>query len=258
MTSRRSRPTRRTRSRSGTRRIPRSVWGYVQGLTRLEPAHALAGRPLRPRSRRQPPPDHGPLDPGRLAARAQLRRHLPTHNGRRRHATSFITARDSPSRMRSPPLSEPRPLSEEVSAMRDGSVVRRHSTGRRTWAQAMRPGAALANSRPVRLASRLRQSVTRTSPGRHACGACCSMNCTSPTLSRRWCPPAARSRLRAIPHALAIALAERHSWTPADLRRLTRRLGLSLRAARRQPTPRSRTTPRASLSGPRASRRKES
>ena len=58
--------------------------------------------------------------------------------------------------------------------------------------------------------------------------------------------------------ALAIALAERHSWTPADLRRLTRRLGLSLCSRKGQPTPRSRTTSRTSPPGPRASRRKES
>jgi 5-methylcytosine-specific restriction endonuclease McrA len=59
------------------------------------------------------------------------------------------------------------------------------------------------------------------------------------------------------PHALAIALAERHSWTPADLRRLTRRLGVSAPVDRVQPTPRARTS-RASPSGPRAAQRKES
>jgi hypothetical protein len=59
------------------------------------------------------------------------------------------------------------------------------------------------------------------------------------------------------PHALAIALAERHSWTPADLRRLTRRLGVSIPVDRVQPTPRPPTL-RASPSGPRAARRKES
>ena len=48
------------------------------------------------------------------------------------------------------------------------------------------------------------------------------------------------------PHAVAIALAERHSWAPPDLRRLARRLGLST-------DPRRRST-RSSPPGPRASR----
>jgi hypothetical protein len=48
------------------------------------------------------------------------------------------------------------------------------------------------------------------------------------------------------PQAVAIALAERHSWAPADLRRLARRLGLSAHPRRRSTRP--------SPSGPRASR----
>ena len=40
---------------------PRSVWGYVQGLTTTQPAHALAGRAVHPRPSRQPPARHGPL-----------------------------------------------------------------------------------------------------------------------------------------------------------------------------------------------------
>lgn len=66
------------------------------------------------------------------------------------------------------------------------------------------------------------------------------------------------------PHAIAIALAERHSWAPADLRRLARRLGVSTSPVERakrpsrgslQPSthPRHRPT-RASPPGPRASR----
>ena len=37
--------------------------GLRAGAHAIESAHALAGRPVHPRSRRQPPPDHGPLDP---------------------------------------------------------------------------------------------------------------------------------------------------------------------------------------------------
>jgi hypothetical protein len=40
---------------------PRSIWGYVQGLNTTQSTHSLARRTIRRRSRRQPPPDHGPL-----------------------------------------------------------------------------------------------------------------------------------------------------------------------------------------------------
>ena len=38
---------------------PRSVWGYVQGLTQTQSTHALAGRSIQPRSGRQPSDRHG-------------------------------------------------------------------------------------------------------------------------------------------------------------------------------------------------------
>ena len=45
--------------------------GLRAGADATQPAHALAGRPLRPRPRRQPPPDHGPLTLVVLAVRTQ-------------------------------------------------------------------------------------------------------------------------------------------------------------------------------------------
>ena len=141
--------------------------------------------------------------------------------------------------------------------MRDGSAVRRRSTRSSTWAQ------ECAQVQRWRLDAR----------------EACLRALADHTRDLTWTPrlwrvlldelhvseafqalvPASRALPSSLyPHALAIALAERHSWTPADLRRLTRRLGLSIRSAKGQPTPRSRTTSRTSPSGPRASRRKES
>ena len=141
--------------------------------------------------------------------------------------------------------------------MRDGSVVRRQSTVSVTWAQACaqvqrwRTEAREASLRAFADQSRDLAWTPRLwrllLDELHVSDDFQALVPASRTL-----PP---SRY---PHALAIALAERHSWTPADLRRLTRRLGLSLRTPRRQPAPRSRSTPRASLSNPRNSRRKES
>ena len=140
--------------------------------------------------------------------------------------------------------------------MRDGSTVRRQSTRPATWAQ------ECARVQQWRLDAR--EASLRVIADR--------------TRGLSWTPrlwrvlldelhvsdtfqalvPASRSLDPSrYPHALAIALAERHSWTPADLRRLTRRLGVSIPVDRVQPTPRPRTS-RASPSGPRAARRKES
>jgi hypothetical protein len=141
--------------------------------------------------------------------------------------------------------------------MRDGSAVRRRSTRSNIWAQEC--------ARVQRWRLDAREACLRT--------------LAEHTRDLTWTPrlwrvlldelhvsdafqslvPASRALPPShYPHALAIALAERHSWTPADLRRLTRRLGLSLRSGKVHPTPRSRTTSRESLSGPRASRRKDS
>ena len=141
--------------------------------------------------------------------------------------------------------------------MRDGSAVRRRSTRSSTWAR------ECAQVQRWRLDAR----------------EACLRTLADHTRDLTWTPrlwrvlldelhvsdafqalvPASRALPPShYPHALAIALAERHSWTPADLRGLTRRLGLSFRSGKRQPTPRSPITCRASLSGPRTSRRKDS
>ncbi|MCK7503978.1 MAG: hypothetical protein MZV70_07675 [Desulfobacterales bacterium] len=61
MICRRSRPSRRTDLAERVETNPRSGLGLRAGADATQPAHALAGRPLRSRPRRQPPPDHGPL-----------------------------------------------------------------------------------------------------------------------------------------------------------------------------------------------------
>ena len=140
--------------------------------------------------------------------------------------------------------------------MRDGSVVRRQSTRPVTWAQ------ECARVQQWRLDMRETQLRALAEHTRDIAW--------TPRLWRvlldelhvsdtfQALVPASRSLDPSrYPHALAIALAERHSWTPADLRRLTRRLGVSIPVDRVQPTPRPRTS-RASPPGPRAARRKES
>jgi len=140
--------------------------------------------------------------------------------------------------------------------MRDGSVVRRQSTRPVTWAQ------ECAQVQRWRLDAREAQLRAFAD---HALGIAWTPRLWRVLLDElhvsdtfQALVPASRSlHPSRYPHALAIALAERHSWTPADLRRLTRRLGVSLHVNRVQPTPRPRTS-RASPSGPRAARRKES
>ena len=140
--------------------------------------------------------------------------------------------------------------------MRDGSVVRRRSTRPLTWAQ------ECAQVQRWRLD--VRETQLRAFAD-HARGIAWTPRLWRVLLDElhvsdtfQALVPASRSLDPSrYPHALAIALAERHSWTPADLQRLTRRLGVSISAHRVQPTPRPRTS-RASPSGPRAVRRKES
>jgi hypothetical protein len=140
--------------------------------------------------------------------------------------------------------------------MRDGSVVRRRSTRPLTWAQ------ECAQVQRWRLD--VRETQLRAFAD-HARGIAWTPRLWRVLLEElhvsdafQALVPASRSLDPSrYPHALAIALAERHSWTPADLRRLTRRLGLSLPGATVHPAPPSRTS-RTSPPGPRAVRRKES
>ena len=140
--------------------------------------------------------------------------------------------------------------------MRDGAVVRRQTTRPVTWAQDC---ARVQRWRVDRREAQLRAFADRARD-----------LAWTPRLWRvlldelhvsdtfQALVPASHTRDPArYPHALAIALADRHSWTPAALRRLARRLGVPLRLApvRSGAHP---PTHRASRSAPRAARRKES
>ena len=59
--------------------------------------------------------------------------------------------------------------------------------------------------------------------GRHVCGARCSTNSHVSDAFQALVPRSRSLSPSLYPHAVAIALAERHSWAPADLRRLARR-----------------------------------
>ena len=128
----------------------------------------------------------------------------------------------------------------------------------------MRRGAALAHSTPARPRSAPSPTAREACPGRHACGACCSTNCTSPTPSRRWCPTSRSLPPSLYPHAIAIALAERHSWSasrspspgaPARcLQSLNRAIGASVpRFAAALPASTSPSRPRVALRASRVS-----
>lgn len=140
--------------------------------------------------------------------------------------------------------------------MRDGSVVRRQSTRLVTWAQEC--------ARVQRWRLDVRETQLRDF-AEHARDIAWTPRLWRVLLDElhvsdtfQALVPASRSLDPSrYPQALAVALAERHSWTPADLRRLTRRLGVSLPIPKAHPASRPRTS-RASPSGPRAARRKES
>lgn len=140
--------------------------------------------------------------------------------------------------------------------MRDGSVVRRQPTRQVTWAQAC--------ARVQRWRFDVREAQLRAFAD-HARDIAWTPRLWRVLLDELHVSdtfhalvPASRALDPSrYPHALAIALAERHSWTPADLRRLTRRLGVPVPLAKVHPTSRPRTS-RASPSGSRAARRKES
>ena len=203
---------------------PRSIWGYVQGLTRLSQRTPWQDGRYVARSRRQSPPHHGPLTLV-LAERAHPR--WPSHTHRNHAGGPGPPHLPARVRSRAPSFVEEQPCARSVrpsstsTATSKRPLRAKQQLDAERWRTELRPRAMrLFAARTAKLTwsrALVKLVVEELYPDDLFTELVGRLDRVPP---RQW------------PHVLAIAVALRHSWRRDGLTRVARRLRVSLATSR--------------------------